>query len=371
MGNVISVKGRLRLVPHNGMFFFVSSHDDDAELGEQLTFFEAYVRRFDPALVQGIDPRGWLHFNVVKFLETVRTLSVVKKSKAGEFGQLISLSADHAAYFDAKCEELGAAKLPNWLHGLAFAKQHPAVLMGLLNLVQETIDRFTTFAWEHSPDLVAEFQARSSLSSVQARAGFGVIEDHVPQAVLDLRTEATLPVIRPWFEQSLKVAGDIAEFGCFKGTLSIKYAFYVRALGQAKTVYAFDTFEGFQIADPGGGALGVGAYQDNDNAYEELRKWGRVLPLVPVKGDATETCKILTGPLSFVWLDLDMAVFMEPVLRHILSLCGSETILGVDDYGRPETPTVKPWADETERRGVWTKVREYPETVMAFYRMRL
>ena len=58
------------------------------------------------------------------------------------------------------------------------------------------------------------------------------------------------------------------------------------------------------------------------------------------ESDATQTYKILrgalsAGTLSFVWLDLDMDVLMEPVLQGIFPLLTEETIIGVDDYGRP------------------------------------
>jgi hypothetical protein len=192
------------------------------------------------------------------------------------------------------------------------------------------------------------------------------IENHVPQHILALRTEANLSVVNPWFEKSLDVLGDVAEFGCFRGTMSIKYAFWVKALRQPKQVFAFDTFDGFHINDPAGGALNIGAYSDNDHAYEKLMGWSNVIPVVPVKGDATETYKILTNPLSFVWLDLDMDVLMEPVLQGIFPLLTADTIIGVDDYGRPETPTIKPWADKIEKSGRWRKLAEYPEFI-AFY----
>ena len=113
---------------------------------------------------------------------------------------------------------------------------------------------------------------------------------------------------------------------------------------EPKRVFAFDTFEGFKINDPAGGPLGIGSYSDNDNAFAKLRCWSHKVPVVPVKGDATETYKILTtmtdGLLSFVWLDLDMDVLMEPVLQGILPLLSKDTIIGVDDYGRPECPTL-------------------------------
>jgi hypothetical protein len=106
-------------------------------------------------------------------------------------------------------------------------------------------------------------------------------------------------------------------------------------------------------------------------AGHKLMAWSKTVPVVPVKGDATQTYKILhgalsAGTLSFVWLDLDMDVLMEPVRQRIFSLLTDETIVGVDDYGRPETPTIKPWADKVEQAGQWKKLAEYPEHI-AFY----
>lgn len=39
------------------------------------------------------------------------------------------------------------------------------------------------------------------------------IENHVPPDVLALRTEDNLSVVNPWFEKSLSLPGDVAEFG--------------------------------------------------------------------------------------------------------------------------------------------------------------
>jgi hypothetical protein len=120
------------------------------------------------------------------------------------------------------------------------------------------------------------------------------------------------------------------------------------------------------INDPAGGAMGIGSYADNDNAFHKLMGWSRTVPVVPVKGDATEIYKILAsvtdGPLSFVWLDLDMDVFMEPVRQGIFSLLTKETIIGVDDYGRPECPAIKPWADKVEQAGQWKNSRNIQRT---------
>lgn len=197
------------------------------------------------------------------------------------------------------------------------------------------------------------------------------IENHVPPHVLALRTEATLSAVNPWFEKSLGLPGDVAEFGCFRGTMSIKYAHWIQGMRQQKKVFAFDTFDGFHINDRSGGPMVVGCYSDNDNAFHKLMGWSHNVPVVPVKGDATDTYKILAsmtdGPLSFVWLDLDMDVLMEPVLQGIFPLLSKETIIGVDDYGRPECPTIKPWADKVEQSGQWRQVMEYDWADIAFY----
>ena len=133
--------------------------------------------------------------------------------------------------------------------------------------------------------------------------------------------------------------------------MSIKFAFAAKALGFAKTVYAFDTFEGFESADPAGGVLGKGAYSDTGGAFEQLTRWSSAIPVRPIKGDARETCKTLTDPLAFVWLDLDFSTLMEPVLSAIWPLLDGKTIIGIDDVGRPDTPSVAPWVDKLVRDG--------------------
>lgn len=191
--------------------------------------------------------------------------------------------------------------------------------------------------------------------------------DIVPQSILNLRTEANLEVIWPLFEKSLDIPGDIAEFGCYRGTMSIKFAWCVKALHYGKAVYAFDTFKGF--APEYRNHIG-GSYDDAPEAEEDLQKWAYVLPLVVVKGDARKTACRLCAPLSFVWLDLDVDELLGPVLAELerARVLTSETIIGLDDYGRPETPTVKPWADAVERDRRWEKLIEYDRAFIAFYR---
>lgn len=195
------------------------------------------------------------------------------------------------------------------------------------------------------------------------------LKDLLPDSIYRLRTEAHLKFITPWFFHSLKVPGDICEVGCFRGTMSIKFAWALRELGldRDRMVYAFDTFEGFQISDPGGGALKVGAYDDNDNSYDTLTRWSHVLPLKPIKGDATQTWRELKRELSFVWLDLDMEVLQAPFLDGIWPLLRPDTIIGIDDVGRPETPTMLPWVERLVSEGRLRQLAAYPGDFIRYF----
>jgi len=68
----------------------------------------------------------------------------------------------------------------------------------------------------------------------------------------------------------------MCEFGCFRGVLSVKLAWMMKAIGARRHYYAFDTFEGFAIDDPEGGAL-ESAPSRTCHSYRFLTQWSRVL----------------------------------------------------------------------------------------------
>ena len=215
-----------------------------------------------------------------------------------------------------------------------------------------------------------DFGSNASDFSIMQSGGRNLFAAYLPKTIRELRTEAHLQLIEPWFFKGLKGQGDICEFGCFQGTMSIKFAAILQAMQITdKNVYAFDTFEGFQIDDPGGGSLGVGAYSDAPDTFSELTKWGRILPVKPVKGDATVTCRDLRKPLCFVWMDLDMAVLMAPVLDRIWPLLREDTVIGIDDVGRPETPTVLPWVQQLVAEGRLIQLQSFPKNYVAFFQI--
>jgi hypothetical protein len=280
------------------------------------------------------------HNAVCSFLDGLRDASQ-QMAVVPEAHLFVAKCAEYDRYIDKLAGEARANARGEWARR-SLKSDNNAVLAQSIDEIAAHIRAFA------DPALTYESLAAYSQAKINAI---------LPAEVAGMRQEANLSLILPFFERSLATQGDVAEFGCFRGVLSVKLAWMMKALAPDKHYYTFDTFHGFEIDDPAGlgvpgsGRLGVGSFGDNNDAYAFLLKWSRVLPLSPIKGDATKTCAELTKPLSFVWLDLDMDVLMDPILRQIWPLCSRDTIIGIDDVGRPENPTVGPWVDKLVESG--------------------
>lgn len=165
-----------------------------------------------------------------------------------------------------------------------------------------------------------------------------------------------------WFDDisiqlaaTYQVEGDIAEFGCFEGGLSLRMSWLIKELGLKKTVYALDFFEGFQWDDPHpAGYLVKGAYRPRFDAYSFLTESGKRYPIVPIKGDVSQTMHQLTDKtFSFVWIDVDYGLETHNLMRFLETRMAPGAILGIDDYDRPQTPGMKPAVDEEVATRRW------------------
>lgn len=269
------------------------------------------------------------HAAVCAFLDCLEFISE-QRTPTPETYAFVAKCSEYNRYLDQKVVEYRANPRGTWATQSLTSDNN--------EILAKVVDEIATHLRSFS-DPAQTYQGLVDYTQARIRA-------LIPAEIADMRQEANIALILPFLEKALTVTGDVAEFGCFRGILSVKLAWMMKAMGVEKHYYAFDTFHGFEIDDPAGGALGIGAFRDDAfNAFNFLTQWSRILPLTPIKGDATKTCAQLSRPLSFVWLDLDMGVLMDPVLRKIWPLCGSETLIGIDDVGRPETPTVAPWLD--------------------------
>jgi hypothetical protein len=311
--------------------------------------FVDYARRLSPAfakissldrlqvLAQGgeIETAKDQHQAVCTFLECLKQASSQEPTGPDTY-LFIAKCSEYDRYIDKLASEHRANSRAEWEHDGTKSNNNAI----LAQAIGEIVGHMQGFAGPAQPYEGFKAYAQAKINAL------------LPAAIAGMRQETNMALVLPMFEKSLSIPGDVAEFGCFRGALSIKLAWLMKAAGAQKHYYAFDTFHGFEIDDPAGlgnpgsGRLGTGSFQDNDDSYNILTKWSRILPLTPIKGDATKTCSILTKPLSFVWLDLDMDILLDPVLRQIWHLCSSETIIGIDDTGRPENPTVGPWVEQ-------------------------
>ncbi len=304
-----------------------------------------------------LDAKGQ-HATVCAFLDCLKHVSEQGVSTPETY-TFVAKCSEYDRYLDHKAVEYRANLRADW-SSQSLKSDNNTVLARVVDEIAMHMRAFSEPALSY----------QSLVDYTHARIGA-----LVPAEIADMRQEANIALILPFLERSLTVPGDVAEFGCFRGILSVKLAWLIKALGFHKHYYAFDTFHGFEIDDPAGGALGIGAFRDDAfNAFNFLTQWSRILPLTPIKGDATKTCAQLTGPLSFVWLDLDMGVLMDPVLQRIWPLCSADTIIGVDDVGRPETPTVAPWLEEMVTAGaletVFNSDEIAPNTFIRFLRKK-
>ena len=241
---------------------------------------------------------------------------------------LATKCSEYDRYVDKHAAQQGANFRAEWAAGAVRSNDNAV----LARAIDEIVDHVRGFA-----NPVLRYQGFAAYTDAK-------LDGMLPREIKSMHQDPSIALVVPMFEKSLSAPGDVAEFGCLRGTLSVKLAWMLKVAGAPKHYYAFDKFQAFEANDLAGpgfpdvGHLNARLVPDNAETYIMLTKWSHLLPLTPIKGDATMTCSVLTKPLSFVWLDLGRDSSMDSVLRQIWHLCHSNTIIGISDAGRPENP---------------------------------
>jgi O-methyltransferase len=106
--------------------------------------------------------------------------------------------------------------------------------------------------------------------------------------------------------QQKKLEGSVAELGVYKG----KFARYINQYFPERTLYLFDTFEGFNQADIEKEKQGSFSKGDQDFSDTSVEKVLNGMPYpgqcVPRKGFFPETAVEIDEPFVFVSLDADL-----------------------------------------------------------------
>jgi O-methyltransferase len=76
--------------------------------------------------------------------------------------------------------------------------------------------------------------------------GVKVIKSIVPQEQPAPTGEANLNILISLIERTRELPGEIADVGAYRGEATLAMALYLRERGIKKTVYGFDSFEGFK-----------------------------------------------------------------------------------------------------------------------------
>ena len=119
------------------------------------------------------------------------------------------------------------------------------------------------------------------------------------------------------FKKSVGVPGDIAEFGCWKGSnlLFLTKTLTLLEPNSYKNVYGFDNFSGLPAPSSEDGAYAkdqIGKYHGNEEVLKKaIDFFGFKEKVVLVKGDALETIPKFKQEnkhiiLSFAYLDFDL-----------------------------------------------------------------
>jgi O-methyltransferase len=135
--------------------------------------------------------------------------------------------------------------------------------------------------------------------------------------------------LRALFEQASGLPGEVVECGVFQGRTALALGLIVKERGLGKTVYALDSFSGFdEVADreaaylPDGVKnpnLKVGAFSRTslELIEQKIRLAGLEGVVVPVRGYFRDTLPELPeAQYCFVHLDCDLAESYEECLAY-------------------------------------------------------
>ena len=138
------------------------------------------------------------------------------------------------------------------------------------------------------------------------------------------------------------VLGDIAEVGVYKGGTALLLS---KAVRKGVKIHLFDTFKGIPAADAKKDLHKAGDFSDASlERVQGLFKQDARVSIHP--GVFPETAKELSGPFSFVHVDVDVYESTLKCLEYFSPKMSRGGILVVDDYGFPSCPGARNAVDE-------------------------
>jgi O-methyltransferase len=203
-----------------------------------------------------------------------------------------------------------------------------------------------------------------------------VHEVRIPQSVIPNTScsptgSANINILLALLDDTEEVPGDVAECGVFRGGSLVPMAIHLRQKRSSKTIFGFDSFEGFSESikidlELGGGESDpekkVGGLSDTslELVQSKLARFHLSNALL-AKGYFKESLpKYQDHRFSFVHLDCDMYTAYKECLEFFYPRLNSGGVLLFDEYNDPYWPGCNVAVDEF--------LRDKPEKVHAIVR---
>lgn len=190
----------------------------------------------------------------------------------------------------------------------------------------------------------------------------GRVQDvNVPSRVRPLPEKTSecgvnINIILKMADQASGVPGDFAECGVYRGSTLVPLALWCSQRGLSKTVWGFDSFEGFDESivpdlEMGGPTFGKRVGGFNETSYEELLAKVQRLRLNDqvrlVKGYFQDTLvRAADRQFSFVHLDCDIYASYRICLEFFYPRMALGGIILLDEYNDPPWPGCTKAVDE-------------------------
>lgn len=189
---------------------------------------------------------------------------------------------------------------------------------------------------------------RSINRALQQTAGVQVVRAHTRRVALDKHWFARLVHFNRLVERISHVTGDVVECGVADGTSLGMLASLLKAHGQARRVWGFDSWTGLPSpshADLGDASIAVnGMFSHSSTAKvrDELLAYGltddditRAITLVP--GPFSETLPHRQGRIALLHIDADLYQSYLDCLTNLWPRIEVGGIVAFDEYGEPDT----------------------------------
>ncbi len=172
--------------------------------------------------------------------------------------------------------------------------------------------------------------------------------------ISDQVTREELGRILELFEKSLKnnIEGDVVELGCYVGTTTLFLSRLLLAHKSAKTLHAYDSFEGLppkttKDESPAGEQFKAGELRAQRSVFvKHFKQAGLPLPVMHKAWFSDLTPDDMPEKISLAFLDGDFYESIHDSLTLVWPRLAKGAIVIVDDYQSEALPGAKRAVDE-------------------------